>query len=141
MYQNSWLPVIASEGSSKFEILLVKIFKLKPKIYQIVSATTQKIKSFFFKKTIFVYFRQNVTMGKCKTKAIQADLGKFTHITAYSDISHLFRHNQAYSRIIQAYSGIFRTLCIPGIFRTLSYSERETYSEPWYIQNPDPAIF
>ena len=48
-------------------------------------------------------------MGKCKTKAIQTDLGTF-------------RHNQAYLGIIQTYSGIFRKL---------------TYLEPWYIQNPD----
>ena len=40
---------------------------------------------------------------------------------------------------------LFRTLCYPDIFynccisRTLTYSEPEAYSEPWYIQ--DPAIF
>ena len=55
-------------------------------------------------------------MGKCKTKAIQTDLGTF-------------RHNQAYPGIIQAYSGIFKTLCNPGIFRTVAYSETP------YIQN------
>ena len=54
-------------------------------------------------------------MGKCKTKAIQTDLGTF-------------RHNQAYPGIIQAYSGIFKTLCNPGIFRTV------VYPEPWHIQ-------
>ena len=42
-------------------------------------------------------------MGACKTKNIQADLGIFTYIPAYSDI---FRHNKAYSEIIQAYSKI-----------------------------------
>ena len=55
-------------------------------------------------------------MGKCKTKAIQTDLG-------------IFRHNQTYPGIIQAYSGIFRTLCYPDIFKTV------VYPEPWYIQN------
>ena len=71
-------------------------------------------------------------MGECKAKAIQTNLGTF-------------RHNQTYPGIIQAYSGIFRTLCYPDIFyncgisRTLTYSEPEAYSEPWYIQ--DPAIF
>ena len=40
-------------------------------------------------------------MEKCKTKVIQADLTIFPHIHAYS---HLFRHNQAYSGFIQAYS-------------------------------------
>ena len=59
-------------------------------------------------------------------KAIQADLGIFTHILAYSDI---FKHKQAYSGIIWAYSGIIRTLCDPSIFRNL------VYSKPWYIQN------
>ena len=55
-------------------------------------------------------------MGECKTKAIQTDSGTF-------------RHNQAYPGIIQAYSGIFKTLCNPGIFRTVAYSE------PPHIQN------
>ena len=67
------------------------------------------------------------------TKAIQADLGIFTHILAYSDI---FKHKQAYSGIIWAYSGIFRTLCNPSIFKTLLHSEPKAYSELWYIQNP-----
>ena len=48
-------------------------------------------------------------MGKCKTKAIQTDLGTF-------------RHNQAYPGIIQAYSK-------PCVILT--------YLEPWYIQNPN----
>ena len=72
-------------------------------------------------------------MGKCKTKAIQTDLG-------------LFRHNQAYPGIIQAYSGIFSTLCKPGnlglwyiqnpdIFRTRSIFRTPVYSERWHIQN------
>ena len=54
-------------------------------------------------------------MGKCKTKAIQTDLGTF-------------RHNQAYLGIIQAYSGIFKTLC------NLAYLER------LYVQNPEIFI-
>ena len=72
-------------------------------------------------------------MGKYKTKAIQADLAIFAHIAAYSD---RFRYIQ------QTYSGIFRTLCNPDIFRILgnseseAYSEPEAFSEPWYIQNP-----
>ena len=51
-------------------------------------------------------------MAKSKTKAIQTNFGTF-------------RHNQTYPGIIQAYSGIFRTLCYP------------TYLELWYIQNPE----
>ena len=53
-------------------------------------------------------------MEKCKTKAIQADIGIFTHILAYSDTC---KHKQAYS---QAYSEPSVTLA---------------YLEPWYIQN------
>ena len=49
-------------------------------------------------------------MGKCKTKAIQTYLGTF-------------KHNQAYPGIIQVYSGIFKILCNPGIFRTMLYPE------------------
>ena len=59
-------------------------------------------------------------MGKCKTKAIQAHLGVFTHVSVYSDI---FRHIKAYPGIIQAYSGIIQTyskLCV-----TLTYSYPE----------------
>ena len=69
-------------------------------------------------------------MGECKAKAIQTNLGTF-------------RHNQTYPGIIQAYSGIIRTLCHPDVFyncgisRTLTYSEPNGYSERWYIQNAD----
>ena len=51
-------------------------------------------------------------MGEFKTKAIQRGTNLGT-----------FRNNQAYLGIVQAYSGILRTLCIPGIFRTVVYSE------------------
>ena len=68
-------------------------------------------------------------MGKCKTKTIQADLGIFTllwHIHAYSDCPDIFRHIQAYSGTIQAYSEPcvtlgYSELCYiehPGIFKT-----------------------
>ena len=66
------------KDKSKFEILLVKIFCLEQKTNQIHSATIEKIKYFVFKKTINGSIRQRMTMGKCKTKAIQADLGVFT---------------------------------------------------------------
>ena len=59
-------------------------------------------------------------------KAIHTDLG-------------ILRHNQAYPGITLAYSGIFKTLCNPGIFRTV------VYPEPWHIQNQkliqNPGIF
>ena len=56
-------------------------------------------------------------MGKCKTKAIQTDLGTFTHIPACADI---LRHNKTYSGTIQAHS----EAC-----EILAYSEPEAYSE------------
>ena len=76
--------------------------------------------------------------GNCKPKALQADLGIFTHISAYSRI---FRHIQAYSGTIsqiQDYSDIVRTLVYSeywhiqklGMIRTLAYSEPEAHSEP-----------
>ena len=48
----------------------------------------------------------------------------------------LFRHNQVYLGIIQAYAGTFKTLYNSVIFRGLAYAEPETYSELWYIQKP-----
>ena len=75
-------------------------------------------------------------MKKFKAKAIQSDEGIFMHILTYSD---MFEHKQSI--------GIFRTLCNPGIFRTVVYTEQKhilsrdilrtmAYSEPWHIQNP-----
>ena len=43
--------------------------------------------------------------------------------------AHTLRHKQTYPRIIQAYSGILKTLCNSGIFRIV------IYPEPWHIQN------
>ena len=54
--------------------------------------------------------------------------GIFKHIQTYSGI---FRHNQGDSRIIQAYSSIFRTV------QTLAYFKTGAHSEPWYTQNSD----
>ena len=62
-------------------------------------------------------------MSKCKTKAIQIDLG-------------IFRHNQTYPIIIPAYSGIFRTLCYPDIFKTVVYPEPSHIQNQKHIQNP-----
>ena len=69
-------------------------------------------------------------MDKCKTKAIQTDLGPF-------------RHNQAYPGMIQAYSKPCVTLAYlqpwyiqnPDIFRTISIFRTLAYSPAWYIQN------
>ena len=66
---------------------------------------------------------------ECKINAIRKDLGTF-------------KHNQVYPGIIQAYSGIFKTLFNPGIFRIMVYpepwhSEPKAYSETWHIHNFD----
>ena len=78
-------------------------------------------------------------MGKCITKTIQTYLGTF-------------RHNQAYPRIIQAYSVIIRILCnlayflkllmllvlkVSCKFRTLIYPESWHIQNQKHIQNPD----
>ena len=65
-------------------------------------------------------------MEKWKIKAVQADLGIFTNIPTSSEI---FRHTQTWSGIFRNYSGIFWTLCNPGLFRAV------VYSEFWHIQN------
>ena len=96
-----WAVLGPAKSKSKFEILIVNIFCLKQKTNQILSAAIEKINFFLFKKTIYGSFRQGITMEKCKTRAIQADLTIFTHIPAYS--------------------GMFTTLCNSGV--TPKYSE------------------
>ena len=61
-------------------------------------------------------------MGKCKTKALQAD-------------SSIFKNILASSGIFSNYSSIFTILCNlvytdPWSIRTLAYLEPEAYSEP-----------
>ena len=63
---------------------------------------------------------QCITIEKCKTKAIQADLTIFTHIPHIQACSHLLRHNQTYSGIIQVYSEPCVTL---------------VYFESYHVQN------
>ena len=72
-------------------------------------ATIEKIKCLLSKKTVYGSFRKEITMDKCKTKAIHSDLGTF-------------RDNQTYPGIFQTYSGIFRALCYPDIFKTVVYA-------------------
>ena len=80
-------------------------------------ATIEKKTKFLLSKKVYSSFRQGITVGKCKTKAIQTDLGTF-------------KHNRVDPGIIQAYSGIFKNRCNPGIFRTV------VYPEPWHVHNP-----
>ena len=101
VYQDSRSPAVGPKGNSKFEILLLQIFSLKPK--------KKQVKYFQpLQKTILGSFILGFTMRKCKAKAVQADFQV---------------------RNYPAYSGIFRTLCSPNIFRTL------VYLDPWHIQN------
>ena len=82
------------KGNKTIEILLVKIFSILQKTKN-KSNTYCKYKSnFVFWKKVYNSFKQEIKVGKCKTKAIQADLGIFNHITVYSGI---FRRIQAYS--------------------------------------------
>ena len=55
----------------------------------------------------------------------------FTKIRCVHAYSGMLRHIQTYSGIFRNYSGIFRTHCNPGIFRSL------TYTETWYIQRSE----
>ena len=74
-------------------------------------------------------------MGKCKSKAIQTDLGAFRHNQAYSEPCVTMGYLEPWH--IQN-PGIFRTRSIyralvysgPRIFRTLTYLKSEAYSEP-----------
>ena len=82
-------------------------------------------------------------MEKYKTKIIQADLGIFTHIPAYSDI---FKHKHTYPGIIRTYSEPSVTLAYlepwyignTSIFRTRSIFRTVAYSESWCI--PEAAV-
>ena len=61
------------------------------------------------------------------------------NVKSQSDLSTLW-HNQAHPGIIQAYSGILRTLCNPGIFKTAVYPKlihvHNNNHIQWHIQNP-----
>ena len=70
--------------------------------------------------------KQGNKNGKCKTKAIHKDLAICTLTPVYLGI---FRHVEGYSGISKNYSGVFRTLRNPSIFRNL------IYSQPLLIQN------
>ena len=130
------------KDNSKFEMLLVKIFRLKQIKYlellqkksNFVSLRKQphvllvSYKRFKKKKQVDKAYN-----GKCKIKTIQPDISIFKHILTYPDI---FRPKQAYSGIIQTYlepcltlayskpwcmnTGIFES---KYIFRILAYSE------------------
>ena len=82
-------------------------------------------------------------MRKYKRKTLQTDLGIFTHISAYPDVSKhikpdIIRHIQVYSEpcVTLRYSEPWQIhnqthIQKVGIFRNLAQSE------PWFLQNPD----
>ena len=84
-------------------------------------------------------------MGKCKTKAIQTDLGTFRHNQAYSETCV----NLAYSEpwYIQN-PDIFKTRNIcrtlvhsePGILKTLAYSKLKAYSDIYDVKHYEEAF-
>ena len=76
----------APKGNIKFDILLVKVFRLKQKTKLNISSYYRKIKFLLFKKNVWGSFRWQTTMSKCKTKAIRTDLGTFRHNQAYPGI-------------------------------------------------------
>ena len=67
---------------------LQKIFSLKQKTNQILSATLEKIK--------YCPFKKKSPWFLSKTKTIQADVDIFIHIPAYSDI---LKYKHAYSQV------------------------------------------
>ena len=70
-------------------------------------------------------------MGKCKTKAIQANLGIFIHISAYSGVSGHMRPG-IFGHIR---SPVWRWYIRgPGAFGALAGSEPVAYSGPWRIR-------
>ena len=105
-----------SKRSSKFETLLAKIFRLRTKTkIKYIELLQKKLKLLFSKKTVYCS-NYKITMRECKTKDIQTNFGTFNH-------------KRKYPGIIQAYSGMSRTLYQPGIFKTVAYPE------PLHIQN------
>ena len=101
VYQDSWLPApLALKGKGKFEFLLVKMFILKQKTntssyYRKIEILPLQENSVIFLQTIhFVEIvttrssRQGIKKETSNTKALQADLGIFTHL-----YSGRFRYN------------------------------------------------
>ena len=82
------LPHLPPKGNSKFEILLVKTFSLKQKANEILLATIEGIRFCLLEKTDYGSFRQGITISKCKTKAIQADLG-ILRTLGYSELWYI----------------------------------------------------
>ena len=65
-----------------------------------------------------------------QTRVNNREIKNKTHSDKYRYILQIFRHNEAYSGVIRAYPGTFRTPCYSVISRTLVHSEPHAYSEP-----------
>ena len=103
---------------------------------QILSATIEKIKICLFKKTALLYTQKTVPSDYKLCIQVGKKL-QWGHVKQ----KPLWKVNQAYSRILQAYSEPWhienqRYNQSPDIFRILAYWEPEAYLELWYIQNP-----
>ena len=87
------------------------------------------LKTIKFVKTSNHAFKQTRCYNGCMQDKIQSD--RFSHIYTYAGI---FRHRQAYSKIIRHFQELLR-----DIQAHLEARVTFVYSEPWYIQ--DPGIF
>ena len=97
---------------NKFETLVVQVLSLKTKNKIKYFQPLQKKSNFYFPK---------------KQSMFPLDKGlQWVNVKQqpYRNVG-TFRHSQTYQGIIQAYSGILKTLCYPDIFCD------------WYIQNPN----
>ena len=145
IYQD--LRALSPNDNRKFWILLVKIFSLKPRNKSNTSSYYRRNQILFLQENSLT-FLQTINFVKiisrlgskketCKTKAIQADLGIFTHILTYSDIirhiQELFRHIQIYSEsCVTRYIKKPHKFKTRDIFRTLSKIYDEALCEFWY---------
>ena len=71
---------------------LLKFTCKKISLHQILPASLKKIKFLLFKEIVHVSFRQEITIGKCKAKAIQTALGTVRHNQAYPGVVRHIRN-------------------------------------------------
>ena len=123
-----WLSV--PKGNDKSEILFAKIFSLKQKQIKCFQLLYKK-SNFDSLKKVYGSFRQGITMEKCKTKAIQANLGIFTHIQEFFGHIHAYLEPSVTLTYLEPwYIQNQKNIQNHGVFRSL------TYSKLWHIQNP-----
>ena len=81
VYHNS--QPLASKGNWKFEILVLKVFSPKQKNKSNTASFYRKNQILSFQESSIMFLQTITFVEISKTKAIQTDLGKFTHILAY----------------------------------------------------------